>query len=157
MTRLLASPLPVASRQRLAVVAGHLAGLAGSLAFDLRDERKALAYFKVAVQAADDAGRRRTQRRAGARRRYCGANQRPDATDRRRGADQARPGRARVRRAQHHQRPGQRRPAGRRRRPEFQLRPRPGRPVPDPTPAAVEHNGRRPAASVADGDQEATS
>jgi hypothetical protein len=37
------------------VVAGHLAGLAGSLAFDLRDEGKALAYFKVAVQAADDA------------------------------------------------------------------------------------------------------
>jgi hypothetical protein len=36
------------------VVAGHLAGLAGSLAFDLRDEGKA--YFKVAVQAADDAG-----------------------------------------------------------------------------------------------------
>jgi tetratricopeptide (TPR) repeat protein len=56
VTRLLDSPLPVARRQRLAVVAGHLAGLAGSLAFDLRDERKALAYFKVAVQAADDAG-----------------------------------------------------------------------------------------------------
>jgi hypothetical protein len=56
VTRLLTSPLPVARRQRLAVVAGHLAGLAGSLAFDLRDERKALAYFKVAVQAADDAG-----------------------------------------------------------------------------------------------------
>lgn len=55
VTRLLDSPLPVAHRQRLAVVAGHLAGLAGSLAFDLRDEGKALAYFKVAVQAADDA------------------------------------------------------------------------------------------------------
>src|SRR5829696_3490216 len=55
VTRLLDSPLPVARRQRLAVVAGHLAGLAGSLAFDLRDEGKALAYFKVAVQAADDA------------------------------------------------------------------------------------------------------
>ena len=54
--RLLDGPLPVASRQRLAVVAGHLAGLAGSLAFDLRDEANALAYFKVAVQAADDAG-----------------------------------------------------------------------------------------------------
>jgi hypothetical protein len=37
VTRLLGSPLPVARRQRLAVVAGHLAGLAGSLAFDLRD------------------------------------------------------------------------------------------------------------------------
>ena len=48
--------MPVARRQRLAVVAGYLAGLAGSLAFDLRDEGKALAYFKVAVQAADDAG-----------------------------------------------------------------------------------------------------
>jgi hypothetical protein len=48
--------LPVARRQRLAVVVGHLAGLAESLAFDLRDEGKALAYFKVAVQAADDAG-----------------------------------------------------------------------------------------------------
>jgi tetratricopeptide (TPR) repeat protein len=56
VTRLLDSALPVARRQRLAVVAGHLAGLAGSLAFDLRDEGKALAYFKVAVQAADDAG-----------------------------------------------------------------------------------------------------
>jgi hypothetical protein len=55
VTRLLAGPLPVARRQRLAVVAGHLAGLAGSLAFDLRDEGKALAYFKVAVHAADDA------------------------------------------------------------------------------------------------------
>jgi hypothetical protein len=55
VTRLLDGPLPVARRGRLAVVAGHLAGLAGSLAFDLRDEGKALAYFKVAVQAADDA------------------------------------------------------------------------------------------------------
>jgi hypothetical protein len=55
VTRLLDSPLPVARRQRLAVVAGHLAGLAGSLAFDLRDEAKARAYFTVAVQAADDA------------------------------------------------------------------------------------------------------
>jgi hypothetical protein len=41
VTRLLDSPLPVARRQRLAVVAGHLAGLAGGLAFDLRDEGKA--------------------------------------------------------------------------------------------------------------------
>ena len=56
VTHLLDGPLPVARRGRLAVVAGHLAGLAGSLAFDLRDEGKALAYFKVAVQAADDAG-----------------------------------------------------------------------------------------------------
>jgi hypothetical protein len=56
VTRLLDGPLPVARRGRLAVVAGHLAGLAGSLAFDLRDEGKALAYSKVAVQAADDAG-----------------------------------------------------------------------------------------------------
>jgi tetratricopeptide (TPR) repeat protein len=55
VARLLDSPLPVARRQRLSVVAGHLAGLAGSPAFDLRDEGKALAYFKVAVQAADDA------------------------------------------------------------------------------------------------------
>jgi hypothetical protein len=57
VTRLLEGPLPVARRERLAVVAGHLAGLAGGLAFDLRDEGKALAYFKVAVQAADDAAR----------------------------------------------------------------------------------------------------
>ena len=55
VTRLLDSPLPVARRERLAVVAGHLAGLAGSLAFDLREEGEAVAYFKVAVQAADDA------------------------------------------------------------------------------------------------------
>jgi hypothetical protein len=56
VTRLLDGPLPVARRQRLVVVAGHLAGLAGSLAFDLRDEGKARAYVRVAVQAADDAG-----------------------------------------------------------------------------------------------------
>jgi tetratricopeptide (TPR) repeat protein len=56
VTRLLEGPLPVVRRQRLAMIAGHLAGLAGSLKFDLRDESKALAYFKVAVQAADDAG-----------------------------------------------------------------------------------------------------
>jgi tetratricopeptide (TPR) repeat protein len=56
VTRLLEGPLPVVRRQRLAIIAGHLAGLAGSLKFDLRDEPKALAYFKVAVQAADDAG-----------------------------------------------------------------------------------------------------
>jgi hypothetical protein len=56
VTRLLNGPLPVARRQRLVVVAGHLAGLAGSLALDLRDEAKARAYFRVAVQAADDAG-----------------------------------------------------------------------------------------------------
>jgi hypothetical protein len=56
VTRLMEGPLPVARRQRLAVVAGHLAGLTGSLAFDLREEGKALAYFTVAVQAADDAG-----------------------------------------------------------------------------------------------------
>jgi tetratricopeptide (TPR) repeat protein len=55
VTRLLEGPLPVARRQRLVVVAGHLAGLAGSLAFDLRHESKALAYFRVTVQAADDA------------------------------------------------------------------------------------------------------
>jgi hypothetical protein len=53
--RLLEGPLPVARRQRLAVVAGHLAGLAGNLSFDLREEVRALAYFEVAVQAADDA------------------------------------------------------------------------------------------------------
>jgi hypothetical protein len=58
VTRLLEGPLPVVRRQRLAVVAGHLAGLAGSLKFDLRDESKALAYFKGAVQAADDASDR---------------------------------------------------------------------------------------------------
>jgi hypothetical protein len=47
--------LPVIHRLRLAVVAGHRAGLAGSLAFDLRQEAKANAYFAVALQAADDA------------------------------------------------------------------------------------------------------
>jgi hypothetical protein len=55
VAHLLDGPMPVARRQRLAVVAGHLAGLAGSLAFDLRQESKATAYFAVALQAADDA------------------------------------------------------------------------------------------------------
>jgi transcriptional regulator with XRE-family HTH domain len=55
VVRLLEGPLPVARRRRLAVVAGHLAGLAGNLSFDLREAPKALAYFEVAVQAADDA------------------------------------------------------------------------------------------------------
>jgi hypothetical protein len=55
VVRLLEGPLPVARRQCLAVVAGHLAGLAGNLSFDLREETRALAYFDVAMQAADDA------------------------------------------------------------------------------------------------------
>jgi hypothetical protein len=55
VVRLLEGPLPVARRRRLAVVAGHLAGLAGNLSFDLREQTRALAYFEVAVQAADDA------------------------------------------------------------------------------------------------------
>jgi tetratricopeptide (TPR) repeat protein len=55
VVRLLEGPLPVARRRRLAMVAGHLAGLAGNLAFDLHEQAKALAYFEVAVQAADDA------------------------------------------------------------------------------------------------------
>jgi hypothetical protein len=56
VVRLLEGPLPVTRRRRLAVVAGHLAGLAGNLSFDLREQTRALAYFEVAVQAADDAG-----------------------------------------------------------------------------------------------------
>jgi transcriptional regulator with XRE-family HTH domain len=55
VVRLLEGPLPVAVRRRLAMSAGHLAGLAGNLSFDLREAAKALAYFKVAIQAADDA------------------------------------------------------------------------------------------------------
>jgi tetratricopeptide (TPR) repeat protein len=55
VVRLLEGPLPVARRRRLAVVAGHLSGVAGNLSFDLREETRALAYFEVAVQAADDA------------------------------------------------------------------------------------------------------
>ncbi|HEX8859104.1 MAG TPA: hypothetical protein VGC06_08445 [Actinomycetes bacterium] len=55
VAHLLDGPMPVARRRRLAVVAGHLAGLAGSLAFDLRQESKAIAYFAVALQAAEDA------------------------------------------------------------------------------------------------------
>jgi transcriptional regulator with XRE-family HTH domain len=54
VVRLLEGPLPVALRRRLAVSAGHLAGLAGNLSFDLREAAKALAYFEVAIQAADD-------------------------------------------------------------------------------------------------------
>ncbi len=55
VVHLLDGPLPVARRRRLAVVAGLLAGLAGNLSFDLREQARALAYFEVAVQAADDA------------------------------------------------------------------------------------------------------
>jgi tetratricopeptide (TPR) repeat protein len=55
VVRLLEGPLPVVRRRRLAVVAGHLAGLAGNLSFDLREQARSLAYFEVAVQAADDA------------------------------------------------------------------------------------------------------
>jgi hypothetical protein len=53
--RLLAGPLRVAHRRRLSAVAGVLAGLAGSLSFDLKDQARATAYFKVAQQAADEA------------------------------------------------------------------------------------------------------
>src|SRR6266540_6566086 len=45
VVRLLEGPLPVARRRRLAMIAGHLAGLAGNLSFDLREEARSLAYF----------------------------------------------------------------------------------------------------------------
>lgn len=53
--RLLAGPLRVAHRRRLSAVAGVLAGLAGSLSFDLKDQARAGAYFEVARQAAEEA------------------------------------------------------------------------------------------------------
>ncbi len=55
VTRLLEGPLPVAHRRRLSVVAGVLAGLAGNLAFDLKQRPRAEAYFAVALQAAQEA------------------------------------------------------------------------------------------------------
>jgi tetratricopeptide (TPR) repeat protein len=53
--RLLAGPLRVAHRRRLSAVASVLAGLAGSLSFDLQDQARATAYFQVARQAAEEA------------------------------------------------------------------------------------------------------
>ncbi len=55
VSRLLEGPLPVAHRRRLVVVAGVLAGLAGNLAFDLKQQPRAEAYFTVALQAAREA------------------------------------------------------------------------------------------------------
>lgn len=53
--RLLAGPLRITHRRRLSGVAGVLAGLAGSLSFDLQDQARAAAYFQVARQAAEEA------------------------------------------------------------------------------------------------------
>ncbi len=55
VSRLLEGGLPVAHRRRLVVVAGVLAGLAGNLAFDLKQRPRAEAYFTVALQAAQEA------------------------------------------------------------------------------------------------------
>ncbi len=55
ISRLLEGPLPVAHRRRLVVVAGVLAGLAGNLAFDLKQRPRAEGYFSVALQAAHEA------------------------------------------------------------------------------------------------------
>jgi hypothetical protein len=55
VSRLLEGPLPVAHRRRLVVVAGVLAGLAGNLAFDLKQRPRAEGYFSVALQAAHEA------------------------------------------------------------------------------------------------------
>src|SRR6266496_2128848 len=55
VSRLLEGPLPVAHRRRLVVVAGVLAGLAGNLAFDLKQRPRAEGYFSVAPQAAHEA------------------------------------------------------------------------------------------------------
>jgi tetratricopeptide (TPR) repeat protein len=55
VSRLLEGALPVAHRRHLVVVAGVLAGLAGNLAFDLRQRPRAEAYFTVALQAAQEA------------------------------------------------------------------------------------------------------
>src|SRR6266496_4236729 len=55
VSRLLEGPLPVAYRRRLVVVAGVVAGLAGNLAFDLKQRPRAEGYFAVALQAAYEA------------------------------------------------------------------------------------------------------
>jgi hypothetical protein len=55
VSRLLEGPLPVAHRRRLVVLAGVLAGLAGNLAFDLKQRARAEAYLTVALQAAREA------------------------------------------------------------------------------------------------------
>jgi tetratricopeptide (TPR) repeat protein len=55
VSRLLEGALPIAHRRRLVVVAGVLAGLAGNLAFDLKQRPRAEAYFTVALQAAQEA------------------------------------------------------------------------------------------------------
>jgi hypothetical protein len=55
VSRLLEGALPVTHRRRLVVVASVLAGLAGNLAFDLKQQPRAEAYFRVALQAAQEA------------------------------------------------------------------------------------------------------
>jgi tetratricopeptide (TPR) repeat protein len=51
----LGKPQPIAQRRRLCAVAAQLAGMAGSVSFDLRDPDKAQAYYDVAMTAAGEA------------------------------------------------------------------------------------------------------
>jgi tetratricopeptide (TPR) repeat protein len=47
---------PATERRRLYSVAGQLAGMAGTVFFDLRDPARAEAYYQVALKAAGEAG-----------------------------------------------------------------------------------------------------
>jgi hypothetical protein len=47
---------PAAERRRLYTVAAQLAGMAGTVFFDLRDPARAEAYYQVALKAAGEAG-----------------------------------------------------------------------------------------------------
>jgi tetratricopeptide (TPR) repeat protein len=51
----LGKPQPIAERRRLCAVAAQLAGMAGSVSFDLHDPHKAQAYYDVAMKAAEEA------------------------------------------------------------------------------------------------------
>jgi tetratricopeptide (TPR) repeat protein len=54
VTQLLEAPHPDTVRQQLLEVAGETAGLAGWLSFDLRDDVRAEAYYKVGLAATQD-------------------------------------------------------------------------------------------------------
>ena len=56
VTAWLGGSQPVAQRRRLYTVAAQLAGMVGTVSFDLHDPVKAEAYYQVALKAAGEAG-----------------------------------------------------------------------------------------------------
>jgi tetratricopeptide (TPR) repeat protein len=55
ITSWLQQPQPVAVRRRLCTAAAQLAGMAGNVSFDLNEPLKAHAYYRVALEAAEQA------------------------------------------------------------------------------------------------------